>query len=237
VCLWGFSNCASLCLLDMTRNAPHFWTFSLGACNSCCGPRPMDFRSSTNPVRGVEQATPYHRGFLFLIKTAVAIATRALSCVDSKRNVTLIVSWQNPIDWLCHAGAKPRKEVDYSVAGLGFAPSWCINWQPTSPEYIGLVALQCPLLTNLDLVSCSGITDTRLPLGFPLIRPLPTHPAISGTIAIVLAPLFIGASSVLYFHYTSYAWKPRIAEPERAAPKGITSTTEDTYLTFFFTWI
>jgi hypothetical protein len=29
--LGGFANCASLCLLDMTRNAPHFWTFSLGA--------------------------------------------------------------------------------------------------------------------------------------------------------------------------------------------------------------
>jgi hypothetical protein len=31
VCLWGFANCASLRLLDMTRNAPNFWTFSLGA--------------------------------------------------------------------------------------------------------------------------------------------------------------------------------------------------------------
>jgi hypothetical protein len=31
VCLWGFANCAFLCLLDMARNAPHFWTFSLGA--------------------------------------------------------------------------------------------------------------------------------------------------------------------------------------------------------------
>jgi hypothetical protein len=35
---------------------------------------------------------------------------------DSKRNVTLFVSWQNPIDWLRHAGAKPREEVDYSAA-------------------------------------------------------------------------------------------------------------------------
>jgi hypothetical protein len=39
VCLWGFANCTSLRLLDMTRNAPHFWTFSLsglfsGAFNS-----------------------------------------------------------------------------------------------------------------------------------------------------------------------------------------------------------
>ena len=25
-CLWGFANCASLRLLDITRNAPHFWT-------------------------------------------------------------------------------------------------------------------------------------------------------------------------------------------------------------------
>ena len=31
MCLWGFVNCASLRLLDMTRNAPHFWTFSLGS--------------------------------------------------------------------------------------------------------------------------------------------------------------------------------------------------------------
>jgi hypothetical protein len=31
VCLWGFANCASLRLLDMTRNAPYYWTFSLGA--------------------------------------------------------------------------------------------------------------------------------------------------------------------------------------------------------------
>jgi hypothetical protein len=28
----------------------------------------------------------------------------------------LIVSWKNPIDWLRHAGAKPREEVDYSAA-------------------------------------------------------------------------------------------------------------------------
>ena len=28
----------------------------------------------------------------------------------------MIVSWQNPIDWLRHAGAKPREEVDYSAA-------------------------------------------------------------------------------------------------------------------------
>jgi hypothetical protein len=35
---------------------------------------------------------------------------------DSKRNVTLIFSWQIPIDWLRHAGAKPREEVDYSAA-------------------------------------------------------------------------------------------------------------------------
>ena len=27
-CLWGFANCASLCLLDMSRSAAHFWTFS-----------------------------------------------------------------------------------------------------------------------------------------------------------------------------------------------------------------
>jgi len=40
-----------------------------------------------------------------------------LEKADSKRNVTLIVSWQNPIDWLLrHAGAKPREEVDYSAA-------------------------------------------------------------------------------------------------------------------------
>ena len=39
-----------------------------------------------------------------------------LEKADSKRNVTLIVSWQNPIDWLRHAGAKPREEVDYSAA-------------------------------------------------------------------------------------------------------------------------
>jgi hypothetical protein len=39
-----------------------------------------------------------------------------LEKADSKRNVTLIVSWQNPIDWLRLAGAKPREEVDYSAA-------------------------------------------------------------------------------------------------------------------------
>ena len=39
-----------------------------------------------------------------------------LEKADSKRNVTLIVSWQNPIDWLRHAGAKPREEVGYSAA-------------------------------------------------------------------------------------------------------------------------
>jgi hypothetical protein len=39
-----------------------------------------------------------------------------LEKADSKRNVTLIASWQIPIDWLRHAGAKPRGEVDYSAA-------------------------------------------------------------------------------------------------------------------------
>jgi hypothetical protein len=39
-----------------------------------------------------------------------------LEKADSKRNVTLIVSWQNPVDWLRRAGAKPREEVDYSAA-------------------------------------------------------------------------------------------------------------------------
>jgi hypothetical protein len=39
-----------------------------------------------------------------------------LEKADSKRNVTLIVSWQNPIDWLRHAGVKSREEVDYSAA-------------------------------------------------------------------------------------------------------------------------
>jgi hypothetical protein len=39
-----------------------------------------------------------------------------LEKADSKRNVTLFVSWQNPIDRLRHAGAKPREEVDYSAA-------------------------------------------------------------------------------------------------------------------------
>ena len=39
-----------------------------------------------------------------------------LEKADSKWNVTLIVSWQNPVDWLRHAGAKPREEVDYSAA-------------------------------------------------------------------------------------------------------------------------
>ena len=37
-------------------------------------------RSSTDPARDVEQITPYHRAFLFLIKTTVTIATRVLSC-------------------------------------------------------------------------------------------------------------------------------------------------------------
>jgi hypothetical protein len=39
-----------------------------------------------------------------------------LEKADSKRKVTLIVSWQNPVDRLRHAGAKPREEVDYSAA-------------------------------------------------------------------------------------------------------------------------
>ena len=39
-----------------------------------------------------------------------------LEKADSKRNVALIVSWQNPLDWLRHAGAKPREEVGYSAA-------------------------------------------------------------------------------------------------------------------------
>jgi len=40
VCLWGFANCASLCLLGMTRNIPHFWTFSLalGVWSASYGP-------------------------------------------------------------------------------------------------------------------------------------------------------------------------------------------------------
>jgi hypothetical protein len=38
-----------------------------------------------------------------------------LEKTDSKRNVTLFVSWQIPIDWLRHGGAKPREEVDYSA--------------------------------------------------------------------------------------------------------------------------
>jgi hypothetical protein len=42
------------------------------------GPRPMDCRSSTDPARDFEQATPYHRAFLFLIKTTVTIATHVL---------------------------------------------------------------------------------------------------------------------------------------------------------------
>jgi hypothetical protein len=37
VCLWGFANCASFHLLDMTRNAPHFWTFSLDAWSASYG--------------------------------------------------------------------------------------------------------------------------------------------------------------------------------------------------------
>jgi hypothetical protein len=37
------------------------------------------------------------------------------SLADSKRNVPLFFSWQNPIDRLRDAGAKPREEVDYSV--------------------------------------------------------------------------------------------------------------------------
>ena len=36
--------------------------------------------SSTDPARDVKQITPYHRAFLFLIKTTVTIATRVLSC-------------------------------------------------------------------------------------------------------------------------------------------------------------
>ena len=37
-------------------------------------------RSSTDPARDVEQTTPYHKVFLFLIKTTVTVATRVLSC-------------------------------------------------------------------------------------------------------------------------------------------------------------
>ena len=39
-----------------------------------------------------------------------------LEKADSKRNVTLIASRQIPIDWLRHAGAKPREEAGYSAA-------------------------------------------------------------------------------------------------------------------------
>jgi hypothetical protein len=42
-----------------------------------------------------------------------------LEKAESKRNVALFVSWQNPADWLRHAGAKPREEVDYSAARQG----------------------------------------------------------------------------------------------------------------------
>jgi hypothetical protein len=37
VWLWGFTNCASLRLLDMTRNAAHIRTFSLGAWSASYG--------------------------------------------------------------------------------------------------------------------------------------------------------------------------------------------------------
>jgi hypothetical protein len=39
-----------------------------------------------------------------------------LEKADSKRNAALLFSWQNPADWLRHAGAKPREEAGYSVA-------------------------------------------------------------------------------------------------------------------------
>jgi hypothetical protein len=49
------------------------------------------WRPSTFPARGVKQVglavAPYHRAFLFLIKTTVTIATRVLSC---GRKVNLI---------------------------------------------------------------------------------------------------------------------------------------------------
>jgi hypothetical protein len=35
--LWGFADRASLRLLDMTRNAPYFWAFSLGAWSASYG--------------------------------------------------------------------------------------------------------------------------------------------------------------------------------------------------------
>jgi hypothetical protein len=39
-----------------------------------------------------------------------------LEKADSKRSAILFVSWQIPVDWLRHARAKPREEVDYSAA-------------------------------------------------------------------------------------------------------------------------
>jgi hypothetical protein len=48
------------------------------------GPRPMGLSVLDNsyicPALAVEQTTPYHREFVFLIKMAVAIATRVLPC-------------------------------------------------------------------------------------------------------------------------------------------------------------
>jgi len=117
------------------------------------GPRPMDCRSSTDPARDVEQVTPYHRAFLFLIKTTVTIATRVLSCgrivnlfpglcssmaqpvywegrwmwlqhqskrqlrlekADSKRNVTLVVSW-HPSAWQLRS-ISLRLLINYTTA-------------------------------------------------------------------------------------------------------------------------
>jgi hypothetical protein len=60
-------------------------------------------RSSKDPLRDVEQVTPYQRAFLFLIITTVAIATRVLSCGRiSTPSLGFTPAWRSPSTGFCH---------------------------------------------------------------------------------------------------------------------------------------
>jgi hypothetical protein len=106
--LWaevGKSACVlvGICELRLSlpaRYDPHYPSL-LDFLSGCLVRVPWNCLSSTDPVRDVEQVTPYHRAFLILIKTAVAFATRVLSC---GRIVNLIPglssSVAQPVFWI-----------------------------------------------------------------------------------------------------------------------------------------
>ena len=85
--LWakvGKSSCVlvGICELRLSlaaRYDPHYPSI-FDFLSGCLVRVPWTCLSSTGPARDVEQVTPYHRAFLFLIKTTVTIATRVLSC-------------------------------------------------------------------------------------------------------------------------------------------------------------